>query len=111
MAVDVDDIQVLVEAGPSPTTETVATECHIPHPQGFDPRYVKQLFTSCVQAAAAQVRDTEEGTARATHRITVLLHLIEGLHCVSLCCHSMNNKDIYMVTARERRREEEIWLL
>ncbi|XP_070190023.1 E3 ubiquitin-protein ligase rnf213-alpha-like [Littorina saxatilis] len=104
MAVDVDDIQVLVEAGPSPTTETVATECHIPHPQGFDPRYVKQLFTSCVQAAAAQVRDTEEGTARATHRITVLLHLIEenkeffaGLH--KLVGSILKQKEICSVEA------------
>lgn len=46
--------------------------------EGFSCEYVRNLLTSSVQAAVAMVRDAEEGTTRATRRITLLLKLLDG---------------------------------
>ena len=76
--VDVADVQVEVEPSVDPTPDPADRPTQVPQPQGFDPHYVKDLFTSSIQAAVALVRDVEDGTTRATRRITILLHLMEG---------------------------------
>ena len=48
-------------------------------PQGFSPQYVRELLTSCVQAAVALVdKRGSEHDARATRRIKVMLTLMKG---------------------------------
>ena len=76
--VDVADVQVELEPSVDPTPDPADRPTQVPQPQGFDPQYVKDLFTSSIQAAVALVRDVEDGTTRATRRITILLHLMEG---------------------------------
>lgn len=78
MEVDVEDVQVELEQGVGPSTDAAESGWQVPQHQGFDPQYVKHLFTSSIQAAVALVRDAEDGTTRATRRITILLHLMEG---------------------------------
>ncbi|XP_070188878.1 E3 ubiquitin-protein ligase rnf213-alpha-like [Littorina saxatilis] len=87
MEVDVEDVQVQLDAGVSATIEAAVKGVEECPPQGFDPQYVRHLFTTTVQAAVALVRDSEDSTACATHRITIMLKLIEensdffaGLH-------------------------------
>lgn len=76
--VDVADVQVELEPSVDPTPDPAHRPAQVPQPQGFDPQYVKHLFTSSIQAAVALVRDVEDSTTRATCRITILLHLMEG---------------------------------
>ncbi|KAL8581506.1 hypothetical protein ACOMHN_042899 [Nucella lapillus] len=87
MEVDVKDVQVELDPGPGGGEQSPASPVEGTGPQGLDPQYVRDLFRSCIQAAVAQVRDAEEGTQRATHRIAILLDLLEentqffqGLH-------------------------------
>ena len=78
MEVDVEDVQVALEQRVSPITDRADRDWEVPQPQGLDPQYIKDLFTSSIQAAVALVRDAEGCTTRATRRITILLHLMEG---------------------------------
>ena len=73
-----EDVQVELEQGVGPSTDAAESGWQVPQLQGFDPQYVKHLFTSSIQAAVALVRDVEDSTTRATCRITILLHLMEG---------------------------------
>lgn len=50
-------------------------------PQGFSPEYVRELLTSCVQAAVALVDkrgDEHDIEARSTRRISLMLNLMRG---------------------------------
>ncbi|KAL8623379.1 hypothetical protein ACOMHN_065913 [Nucella lapillus] len=76
MEVDLGHVDIQIEAAPSPVLHTRPVEQHRSY-QGFDPQFIKHLFLTSIQAAVAVVRDTEEGALRATHCITLLLHLIE----------------------------------
>ena len=78
MEVDVEDVQMELEQRVSTITDGADRDFEVPRPQGFDPEYIKDLFTSSIQAAVALVRDAEDCTTRATRRITILLHLMEG---------------------------------
>lgn len=48
------------------------------HEQSLDMTLIQDLLTSCLQAAVALVRD--QGTSRATHRVTILLKLLDTSH-------------------------------
>lgn len=48
------------------------------HEQGLEMTFIQDLLTSCLQAAVALVRD--QGTSRATHRVTILLKLLDTSH-------------------------------
>ena len=81
MEVDVTDVDVELGPGALPAAEVGGGDWEAepePRLQGFDPQYVKELFTSCIQAAVAVVRDADDCAARATRRITILLQLLEG---------------------------------
>ncbi|KAK7107714.1 hypothetical protein V1264_015588 [Littorina saxatilis] len=88
MEVDLSEVHVHVDPAISPSTHTAAADWEMPQPHGFDPQYVRHLFITSIQAAVALVRDAEDSAAhRATHRITVLLRLMDdnpdffsGLH-------------------------------
>lgn len=84
MEVDLSEVRVHVDPAISPSTHTAAADWEMPQPHGFDPQYVRHLFITSIQAAVALVRDAEDSAAhRATHRITVLLRLMDGW-CLSI---------------------------
>lgn len=78
MDLDVEDIQVQLPL------ETNIGPLQVPLPQsewqqaqGFDPAYIQHMLTSCIQAAVALVRDENTDSLRATHRISILLQMME----------------------------------
>ena len=59
--------------------ETPEADTEWEQPQGFSPQYVRELLTSCVQAAVALVdKRGDEHDARATRRIASMLNLMRG---------------------------------
>ncbi|XP_076466869.1 E3 ubiquitin-protein ligase rnf213-alpha-like [Babylonia areolata] len=105
MEVDVMDVQLEeMESGPSQDGDAQAMATEVTQPQGFSRQYVRDLFRSGIQAAVALVRDPEEGTLRATRRITILLDLLEenadffkGLH--KLVASVLKERELRMVDA------------
>ena len=69
---------VQLEVPTSPESDAIPSDWEMSKLQGFDPDYVRDLFTSGIQAAVALVRDQEDSPKRATHRIAILLSLMEG---------------------------------